>query len=129
MESLSDFLSRNPPPRGNGPLDQRTDFMNLRKLQPHDQAGHTVERDQARHTVEYERAIDGLVRGLMELLPKPGGIWRLEDRVKWLRLATDIFDLGYKASQDEPGEISIVAIKQVTPSGDKSRRERPADQG
>ena len=120
MESLSDFLSRNPPPRGNGPLDQRTDFMNLRRLQPD---------AQARHTVEYERAIDGLVRGLIDLLPKPGGVWRLEDRVKWLRLAADIFDLGYKASEGEPGEVSIVAIKPVAPTGNESRRERPADQG
>ena len=125
MESLSDFLSRNPLPQGNGPLDQRTDFMNLRKLQPDD----SIRASQARHTVEYERAIDGLVRGLMDLLPKPGGIWRLEDRVKWLRLATDIFDLGYKASEGEAGEVSIVAIKPVAPTGNASRRERPADQG
>jgi hypothetical protein len=107
MESLSDFLSRNPPPRSNGPLDQRTDFMNLHKRKPSSESGHTA---------EYGRTIDGLVRGLVELLPKPGDTWRLEDRTKWLRLAVDIFDLGYKFGEGESGEISIVAIKQLAPS-------------
>jgi hypothetical protein len=40
-------------------------------------------------------------------------VWRIEDRVKWLRLAADIFDVGYKAGDGELGEISIVAVKQV----------------
>ena len=112
MESLSDFLSHNQRPQGNRPLDTRTDFMNLRKFQPDDSI-EKLRGSHASHTAEYARAIDDLVRGLMDLLPKPGGIWRLEDRVKWLRLAADIFDLDYKASDDEPGEISIVAVKQV----------------
>ena len=41
------------------------------------------------------------------------GIWRVEDRVKWLRLAADIFDLGYKANDGQSVEISIVALKQA----------------
>jgi hypothetical protein len=57
-------------------------------------------------------AVDHLIRGLMELLPKTESIWRLEDRAKWLRLAADIFEVGYK-SDGVAGEISIVAVRQV----------------
>ena len=46
-------------------------------------------------------------------MAKPDGIWRVEDRVKWLRLAADIFDLGYKANDGQSVEISIVALKQA----------------
>ena len=62
---------------------------------------------------ERERGIDRLIEGLVDLLPKPDGIWRVEDRVKWLRLAADIFDLGYKANDGQSLEISIVALKQA----------------
>ena len=113
MDSISDFLSRKLQPEGNGPLDKRTDFMNMRKLEPNDSLIETLRSSHASHTVESERGIDRLIRGLVDLLPKPDGIWPLEDRVKWLRLAAGIFDVGYKAVDGEHGEISIVAVKQV----------------
>ena len=50
---------------------------------------------------------------MMDLLPKPDSIWSIEDRVKWLRLAEGIFDIGYKTGDGEQGEISIVAVRQV----------------
>ena len=59
------------------------------------------------HAADYERRIDNLIRGLVDLLPKPDGIWPLDDRAKWLRLAAGIFDLGYKADDGEHREISI----------------------
>jgi hypothetical protein len=60
---------------------------------------------------EYERGIDSLIRGLVDLLPKRDRIWSLDDRVKWLRLAADIFDLGYKATDGEQRQISIALVK------------------
>ena len=47
------------------------------------------------------------------VLPKRGGIWPLEDRAKWLRLAAGIFDLGYKERDGAHSqEISIAVVKQ-----------------
>src|SRR3990170_4167530 len=91
----------------NSPLDERTGFMNMRKLQPIESL-----TGQANHGAEYERGIDNLIQGLVGLLPKRGGIWPLEDRAKWLRLAAGIFDLGYKAGDGEHKEISIAVVKQ-----------------
>jgi hypothetical protein len=47
----------------------------------------------------------------VDLLPNPNGIWPLDDRAKWLRLAAGIFDLGYKAGDSECETISIVVVK------------------
>jgi hypothetical protein len=55
---------------------------------------------------------DLLIRGLVERLPKPDGVWSLDDRAKWLRTAASIFDLVYKAGDGEHGEISIASAKQ-----------------
>ena len=91
----------------NSPLDERTGFMNMRKFQPSESL-----TGQASHGAGYERGIDNLIQGLVGLLPKRGGIWPLEDRAKWLRLAAGIFDLGYKAGDGEHKEISIAVVKQ-----------------
>ena len=56
---------------------------------------------------DFERGIDNLNRGLVDLLPKPGSDWPLDDRAKWFRLAAGIFDLGYKADDGKDREISI----------------------
>ena len=61
---------------------------------------------QVSHAAEYERA--DLIQGVMSLLPKPGSIWPLEDRAKWLRAAAGIFDVSYKPGDGEHQEISIV---------------------
>jgi hypothetical protein len=118
--NLSDMVGRNQAPEGNRPLDKRTDFMNMRKIQPGEsltekllssQASHIS--SQASHTAEYERGItDHLIRGLVDRLPKPDGIWPLDDRAKWLRTAAGIFDLVYKAGDGEHREISIAFVKQ-----------------
>ena len=91
----------------NSPLNERTGFMNMRKLQPIESFP-----GQASHGAEYERGIDNLIQGLVGLLPKRDGIWPLEERAKWLRLAAGIFDLGYKAGDGEHKEISIAVVKQ-----------------
>ena len=92
----------------NRPLNERTGFMNMRKLQPSESL-----TGQASHGAGYERGIDNLIQGLVDLLPKRDGIWPLEDRAKWLRLAAGIFDLGYKARDGAHSqEISIAVVKQ-----------------
>jgi hypothetical protein len=55
---------------------------------------------------------DLLIRGLVERLPKPDGVWPLDDRAKWLRTAASIFDLVYKTGDGERGEISIASAKE-----------------
>ena len=98
-------------PDGNGPVGNKFDFMNMRRRQSVDPLTETLI---ASPPSEKERGIDRLIEGLVDLLPKPDGIWRVEDRVKWLRLAADIFDVGYKANDGQSVEISIVALKQAT---------------
>jgi hypothetical protein len=65
----------------NGHLD-KTEFMNLRSLQPRGKPANT----QAKSASQYWPAIDNLIHGLVDLLPKSDGIWPIEDRAKWLRL-------------------------------------------
>jgi hypothetical protein len=110
MESLSDFLSRNRPPESNGPSRGKSSFMNMRQPDPNDGSIlvlHATDEVQSNS----EHAIDRLVGGLIDLLPKPDSVWRHEDRVKWLRLAADIFEVGYKADDSGVDRISIVTVK------------------
>jgi hypothetical protein len=111
MESLTEFLARNHPPERNGSSPDQPNFVNLGK--PADRSTLVRESAPGAHTVEDQHAMDYLVCGLLNLLPKTDSVWRLEERVKWLRLAADIFEVGYKAGDSALGEISIVAIKQV----------------
>jgi hypothetical protein len=90
----------------------RTDFMSLRRLQPREKLANV----QAQHASEYQPGVDNLIRGLVDLLPNPNGIWPRDDRAKWLRLAAGIFDLGYKAGDGERETISIVVVKPESPS-------------
>jgi hypothetical protein len=93
-------------PSGNGQVD-KTDFMNLRRLQPRDK----IANAQANHAAEYRPGVDKLIHGLVDMLPNPDSIWSNDDRAKWLRLAAGIFDLGYKAGDGEQQTISIVVVK------------------
>lgn len=113
MEKLSDFLGHKPQPEGNGAQNKSADFISPRKLQPNESLIEKLRGSPANHTADYDRGIDRLVQGLMDLLPKPDSIWSIEARVKWLRLAEGIFDIGYKTGDGEQGEISIVAVRQV----------------
>jgi hypothetical protein len=97
----------------NGSLHSKTDFMNLRNLRPSAKLRERLITNQANHS-----AIDNLVRALVDLLPKPDGVWPLEERAKWLRLAAGIFDLGYKASDGERMQISVAAVEREAASAD-----------
>jgi hypothetical protein len=58
-----------------------------------------------------EGRTDLLIRGLVDRLPKPNGVWSLDDRAKWLRTAASIFDLVYQAGDGELREISVAFAK------------------
>jgi hypothetical protein len=102
--------------------------MNMRKIQPSESLTERLPSGQASHGAEYERGIDHLIQGLVALLPKPAGIWPLDVRAKWLRLAAGIFDLGYKAGDGERSEISIAFVKQQTANPPKSQWLLPREQ-
>lgn len=55
---------------------------------------------------------DLLIQGLVERLPKPNGIWSLDDRAKWLRTAASIFDLVYKVGDGERRQLSVAFVRQ-----------------
>jgi len=93
-------------PASNGQLDQG-DFMNSRKLQRREKPANAT----AAPSAEYQRGVDNLIRGLVDILPNANDIWSIDDRAKWLRLAAGIFDLGYKAGDGEQKTISIVVSK------------------
>ena len=61
-----------------------------------------------------DRTPDPLIQGLVDRLPKPDSIWSLDDRVKWLRTAANIFVLIYKAGEAEDKEIRLVLAKDKT---------------
>jgi hypothetical protein len=55
---------------------------------------------------------DLLIQGLVERLPKPNGIWAMDDRAKWLRTAASIFDLVYKVGEGERRQVSVAFVRQ-----------------
>ena len=61
------------------------------------------------------RVTDFLIQGLVDRLPRPNGIWPVDDRVKWLRTAASIFDLVYNATDGDHREVSIVVVKGDNP--------------
>jgi hypothetical protein len=102
------MVGRKQEPGDNSPLDERTDFMMMRRVEP----GRLL-TSEGSHAGEYRPGItDHLIRGLVDRLPQPDAIWPIDDRAKWLRTAAGIFDLVYKAGEDERREISIAFVKQ-----------------
>jgi hypothetical protein len=58
--------------------------------------------DEARHP---------LIEGLLKELPKPQAEWTTEDRKKWLEMASTIFNVIYKDSDDSRGSLRVVVEK------------------
>jgi hypothetical protein len=58
-----------------------------------------------------EKSPDPLIQGLINRLPEPDSIWSLNDRVKWLRTAANIFGLMYKCREGEDKEVKLVLAK------------------
>jgi hypothetical protein len=48
---------------------------------------------------EASKVPDPLIQALVDKLPKPNTIWSIDDRAKWLRAATMIFNLVYKLDE------------------------------
>ena len=71
----------------------------------------TVEPSEA----EPSKLPDPLIQALVDKLPKPNSIWSIDDRAKWLRAATMIFNLVYKL--DEANQTDKIEQR---PSASKS---------
>ena len=70
----------------------------------------TVEPSEAQPS----KLADPLIQALVDKLPKPNTIWSIDDRAKWLRAATMIFNLEYKldeANQTDKIEQNPSALK------------------
>src|ERR1043166_9033261 len=57
------------------------------------------------------KSTDPLIRGLLNRLPEPDSIWSLNDRIKWVRTAANIFGLFYKCGKGEEKEVKPVPAK------------------
>jgi hypothetical protein len=55
----------------------------------------TVEPSEA----ELSKLPDPLIQALVDKLPKPNSIWSIDNRAKWLRAATVIFNLVYRLDE------------------------------
>jgi hypothetical protein len=49
-----------------------------------------------------------LIEGLLTELPEPQSEWTTEDRKKWLEMASTIFNVIYKDSDDSRGSLKVV---------------------
>ena len=100
MKTFLDMVGKQTP-EGNTPLELGSDLM-IRTMEPSESLTAKLLSAQASDAREDKCGItDPLLRGLVDRLPKPDGIWPLDDRAKWLRTAADIFDLVYKAGDGE----------------------------
>jgi len=52
-----------------------------------------------------------LIEGLLEELPDPKSEWSTEERKKWLQMASSVFDVIYKDSDDSRGMLKVVLEK------------------
>jgi len=52
-----------------------------------------------------------LIEGLLKELPEPQSEWTTEDRKKWLEMASTIFNVIYKDSDDSRGSLRVVVEK------------------
>lgn len=58
-----------------------------------------------------------LIRGLLETLPTPGGVWSAQERLDWLSMANSILKMIYKPGQNT-GEIIVSLQQKETPPKD-----------
>ena len=58
-----------------------------------------------------DKSLEPLIQGLVNRLPEPDSIWSLNDRVQWLRTASNIFGLIYKSREGEDKEVRLMLAK------------------
>jgi hypothetical protein len=63
------------------------------------------------NTQDADKIHDPCIQGLVDRLPEPDSIWSLDDRVRWLRTAANIFALIYKCREGEDKEVKLVLAK------------------
>lgn len=71
---------------------------------------HTDERKKKREDADEGRR-HPLIEGLLKELPEPQSEWTTEDRKKWLEMASTIFNVIYKDSDDSRGSLRVVVEK------------------
>lgn len=111
MNSFSDIVGRKQTPEAKS--DITTEFV-MRKVEPKTLTAKLSAKASDTEGQDKRAMTDLLVQGLIDRLPKPESVWPLNDRAKWLRTADSIFNLVYKAEDDEHREMSIALIKQET---------------
>lgn len=67
----------------------------------------TSEKKKKRETDDEDRS-HPLIEGLLKELPQPQSEWTTEDRKKWLEMASTIFNVIYKDSDDSRGSLKVV---------------------
>jgi hypothetical protein len=107
MTSLSEMASPKLRREGDTALNARSHLM-MPRMEPSESLAAKLLVARQSETAETEsRTTDLLLQGLVDRLPKPNGVWSLDDRAKWLRTAASVFDLVYKAGDDEQRGISV----------------------
>jgi len=68
-------------------------------------------KDQKRKHEEPVTRRHPLIEGLLKELPEPQTEWTTEDRKKWLEMASTIFNVIYRDSDDSRGSLRVVVEK------------------
>jgi hypothetical protein len=81
----------------------------------------TTPKEEEQETQDQEREKDKskkdksrrhpLIEGLLEELPDPKSEWTTEERKKWLQMASSVFDVIYRDSDDSRGSLKVVVEK------------------
>lgn len=66
------------------------------------------DRGEKKKEKEDERRRHPLIEGLLKELPEPQSEWTTEDRKKWLEMASTIFNVIYRDSDDSRGSLKVV---------------------
>jgi hypothetical protein len=69
---------------------------------------HEPEPEKKKKKQEDEGERHPLIDGLLKELPEPRTEWSTEDRKKWLEMASTIFNMIYKDSDDSRGSLKVV---------------------
>jgi hypothetical protein len=72
---------------------------------------HPRETEKKKEDEGDEKPRHPLIEGLLKELPKPQQEWTTEDRKKWLEMASTIFNVIYKDSDDSRGSLRVVVEK------------------
>jgi hypothetical protein len=72
--------------------------------------------EQSESDAESSEMPDPLIQALVKKLPKPNSIWSIDDRAKWLRAASIIFNLVYKPGEGNETELKIQEKAEVMKS-------------